>query len=143
MIRNYWQHLYEQYEKMLAQQKQVIIEATVTRNGVTQKWFIWHLDPYLEQIELAPITAVFTGHLPNDMFPDRQVYTANEMSTDTHLDVIGMLEQEETWQDVRFVKACEEKDFDCLMIVTKIDYVQDSDNVYKQLPQYASFERVQ
>jgi len=149
VIRNYWQHLYEQYQKMLSEQKQVFIDAEVSRNAVTQKWFIWDLDPLNEIIELAPITVALSGKLPNNMTPDRQVYTTNELSADTHLDIIGMLEQEETWIAVRFIQMYDDKnqDTDYLLMMTEENYKKyDIErvyvNTYKQLPISGSFERI-
>lgn len=109
MIQSYWQHLQNQYEKMLSEHKNILLQAKITRKTPTQLWYIYFLDAFQEDILLAQYDNGLLGKLEGVMVPESLLHSANELGIDVQLEAIRLLEDESEWQKIRFLRVYDEE----------------------------------
>lgn len=129
-MQNQWQHLYDQYVKMLNEHKQILIHLKVAVSAPLRTWYIYDLDPVKERIYLVRLNSGLMGKLEKEMFPESALYLHSFFKGDVLSELVKMLENPEMWQNVRFIRVYDEEEpmnndeSDFLHVITEDDYIR-------------------
>lgn len=146
-MQSQWQHLYEQYQKMLSEQKQILFRLKVAVSAPVRTWYVYALDPEKEEIYLARLDDGLIGKLEGEMFVEGAIYVHSFFDGDILSEIAGKLENPEEWQKVRFIRVYDEEipqsndESDFLRIMTEDAYIRSNalNATYLQLPKRGKF----